>query len=230
MSWSFNGGVETYASFNTVDGLPQNGAPISIWSMARFSGTAGGLFLGREAGSTRIGDLVFGSQLFAAADGSAFTVPSNEWVVIGYDDNNAAAGTIRFHLCTDLAGTPTWQHADGGSGGDRSGVVDELRIGDFEAVHMGGHIAATCVASGRLGDAGFEALGTTSMASWVAASVIAYQMNVAVSSTALVNLKGTGADQSGLVGTPTLDNGQEPPNWTYYSPSAKKDYFLAFFP
>lgn len=224
MSWQFSNAADTAVVLDIGD-LPQNGSPISMWILVRRNGTADmGLIEGTEVGADRVGMLVFSDEIFCANSGPGLAgVTANEWVIIGYDDNNAGAGTVRYHLCTDLDGTPTWTHGDGPSAGDRSGVVDDLRIGHAFDLRSHGHIAAAAIADTRLGDAGFEALSLTSMGDWVGMAVAAWQFNVAVGSTAIVDLTGGGADQTSLVGTPVLDTGQEPPGWSYYTPSASPD-------
>jgi len=215
LSWLFPN-ADTYAEVGAVGALPQNGDPISVWWMIRPSiATDFGTYVGLEAGANRIGLLAVVSKYFTVNDGTGGPVPVvDEWQVIGYDDQGG--GTVRWHHCTDPTGT-TWAHSDGTAGGDRAGVVDVLRLGiGPDGFRMRGHIAAGCAAAGRLGDAGFEALGVTSMAAWVAAADLAWQFNVAVGSTALTDLTGGGANQTSLTGTPTLDTGQEPPGWTYY--------------
>lgn len=218
MSWSFPSGADTYASVG-VGALPQNGAAISVWWMIRPTNGDNGMFRGLEAAANRIGMLSFANQTFTANDGTGGpTLLLNQWQVIGFDD--VGGGTVRWHHCTDLTGTPTWAHSNGTAGGDRSGVIDDLRLGQGpDAFRMRGHIAAGAIANSRLGDAGFVALGVTSMATWRSAAVCAWQFNVAVSGTALIDLTGGTANQTSLTGTPTLDTGQEPPNWTYYAPA-----------
>jgi len=217
LSWSFPN-ADTYAVCD-VGALPQNGAPISVWWMIRPSVASDfGVFVGLDS-SSRIGILSVVSKYFTTSDGTGGPTPVvGEWQVIGYDDNNAGGGTVRWHHCTDLAGTPTWAHSDGTSGGDRSDVVTALRLGISDGgFRMRGHIAGGAITAGRLGDAGFEALGVTDMATWVAAADLAWQCNVAVGSTALTDLTGGTANQTSLTGTPTLDGAVEPPNWTYYA-------------
>lgn len=219
MSWSYLN-ADTYAAISSVGALPQNGAPISVWWMIRPAVSSDfGVYVGLESGSDRLGILSVIGKYFTTGDGAGGPTPVvSEWQIIGYDDNNGGGGTVRWHHCTDLDGTPTWAHSDGTAGGDRSGVVDVLRLGIAPGgFRMRGHIAAGAIAAGRLGDAGFEALGVTDMATWVAAADLAWQMNVSVGSTALADLTGGGADQTSLTGTPTLDNAEEPPNWTYFS-------------
>lgn len=220
MSWAFDGGADAYAVCSP-GAVPQSGTAISVWWMIRPTGSEIGVYVGLAGATNVIGLLAFANEVFTVndGDGGPSLIP-NEWQVIGYDDQSG--GTVRWHHCTDLDGTPTWAHSDGTAGGSRSGVVDALRLGigpDGNPFRMRGNIAAGAVANSRLGDAGFEALGVTDMATWVAAAVDAWQFNVAVGSTALVDLTEGGADQTSLVGTPTLDEVTEPPNWTYYDPS-----------
>ncbi len=221
MSWLFPD-ADTYAVVSP-GALPQNGAPISVWWLIRPTvASFFGVYLGLEGGSDRLGINSVVGLYFTAADGTGGPAPVlNEWQVIGYDDDNAGGGTVRWHICTNLSTTPTWSHSNGTSGGDRSGLVDALRIGTGPgAFRMRGNIAAGAITAGRLGDAGFEALGVTSMATWVAAADLAWQCNVTPTATSLVDLTGGTANQTSLVGTPTLDTGQEPPNWTYFDGAA----------
>lgn len=220
MSWEFSGAADTYAVCNP-GAVPQDGAPISVWWMIRPSAIDFfGVYTGLTGATNVVGLLVFSGETFTVNDGTGGpTLLDDEWQIIGYDDNNAAGGTVRWHHCTDLDGTPTWAHSDGATSGDRNGTVDTLRLGigpDGNPFRMKGHIAAGAIASGRLGDAGFEALGVTDMADWVAAADVAWQFNVAPGATSLTDLTGGTANQTSLTGTPTLDTVQEPPNWVYY--------------
>lgn len=220
MSWSFPNS-DTYAECG-VGALPQNGSPLSVcWLIRPSVGDFLGVYLGIDPGD-RIGlNAVVGSY-FTSSDGTGGPSPvAGAWQIIGYDDDNSHGGTVRWHLC-NLDGTRTWAHRDGTSGGNRSGVVTALRLGIGPGgFRMRGNVAAGFLAAGRLGDAGFEALSLVDMADWVSKADLAWQCNVPVGATALVDLTGGGADQTSLVGTPTLDTGVEPPGWSYFTGSTE---------
>ena len=220
MSWSYpNDGFDHYA-ITGIGAAPVAGAPVTVLMMVKPTSADNGFMVASASGTDCYGILATsGGKLFAVNDfsGGGPTLVLNEWQIIGFDDNNAGSGTLRWHHCTGLATTPSWAHQDGPSSGNRSGTPTTFRLGlGAAAFRMRGLIAAAIVVAGRLGDAGVEALGVTTMAAWVAAADAAWQMNVAVGATALEDLTGGTADQSSLVGSPTL-SGDDPPNWTYFT-------------
>lgn len=176
--------------------------------------TSTDLVFGRNGTADVWGLFLDASKIFATNDfGAGLSGPSdkNIWYALAFTKASGTA-TYRYHLAP-VGGS--WTHADSGSSNDGSGVTNVL----FGAGPVKGtakfDIAAAATYGTALNDAGVEALGTSSMATWLGASPsAAWQFNQASTATAVTDLTGGGADQTAVSGTSVA---ADPAGWTYYS-------------
>jgi len=170
-------------------------------------------FISGLAGTSPIsGTFVSGGNIFSANDfGSGLAGPSdkNTWYVIGatkVSGNNTYQYTI-----APVGGS--WTQATSGSSVDGSGV-DSIVFG--KGVIGGGKfdIAAAAQWATPLSIAAIQALGTTSMDSWLAGSPsAAWQFNQTSTATNVNDLVGS-ANQTALSGTSVV---ADPVGWTYHT-------------
>jgi hypothetical protein len=231
MSWFFANDSNNRQYLMSMGNAPVNGANGTILSVVYPTISASGIYRGELSNNSPVyGLLADSGKWYNENDFGAGgpTVDQNTWVVIGAT-KPAGSSTVRWHKATGLGGVVTWSHTNGDIVGDGSGPATQIRLfGVGTNNRMVGNIAAVAVYDSALTDLQVEALGTKSMANWLAgAPKAAYQFNVNPALT-LIDLTGGGANQTNIPFTlPTLDTSNEPPGWAYYS-RAQSSGFLGF--
>lgn len=152
--------------------------------------------------------------IFADSDfGSGLAGPSNKdtWYAIAY---TKVSGNQAYHYHIAPVGG-AWTHGTSGNAANGSGATNVLfGQGPTKGAALF-DIAAAATFSTAMSDAAVEALGTTSMATWMAATpTAAWQFNQASTATAVTDLTGGGANQTAISGTTVV---ADPAGWTYYS-------------
>ena len=161
------------------------------------------------------GTFLSGGKIFSANDfGSGLAGPTdkNQWYVIGA--TKTSGNTAYSYTMAPVGGS--WTQGTSGSSADGSGV-DSIVFG--KGVIGGGKfdIAAAAQWATPLTISAIQALGTTSMAAWLAGSPsAAWQFNQASTGTSVTDLTGGGANQTALSGTSVV---ADPAGWTYYTPT-----------
>jgi hypothetical protein len=151
-------------------------------------------------------------KLFANNDfGAGATGPTDKtvWYVLAA---TKATGTVAYRYHKAAIGG-AWTHTASGTSNDGSGATNILfGKGSIKATAIF-EIAAAAFFTAALSDAAIEALGTSSMASWLAAGPAgAWQFNQASVATAVTDLTGHGANQTAISGTTVV---ADPAGWTY---------------
>lgn len=153
-------------------------------------------------------------KIFSNADfGAGGTGPTdkNTWYAMAFSKATGSVA-VRYHLAA-LGGS--WVHTASGTVADGTAGITSIVFGKgpIKAVAKF-EIAAAAVFTGGLADLAIEALGTTSMDTWLAASpVAAWQFNQAATTTAVADLVGS-ANQTALTGTTVTT---DPVGWTYHA-------------
>jgi hypothetical protein len=156
---------------------------------------------------------ITGGKVFSNNDfGSGLAGPTDKtvWYVVAA---TKTSGTVAYtYLIAPLGGA--WTTGTSGTSNDGSGV-NNLVFGKGLLGAAKFEIAACAMWSTPLSSAAIQALGTTNMNTWMAASPnAAWQFNQASTATAVVDLTGHGADQTAISGTSVVT---DPVGWTYYS-------------
>lgn len=172
-------------------------------------------------GTTAVASLFLdGGKIFANNDfgaGANGPTDKNGWYAIAVTKASGSAA-FRYHIAP-LGGS--WVHTGSGTTSDGTGATNILfgkgpikGAGNFD-------IAAAAMYSAALSDGQIEALGTTSMNGWMAASpVTAWQFNQASTATAVTDLTSGGANQTAISGTAVV---ADPVGWSYASSGWTKD-------
>lgn len=219
MSWLFpDDGIDRFITMAS-GAAPVDGGPITIVFMIKPIGNNGGIIQGIRTGSPVYSQLWVNGppiQYFGEGDFTGGTnIDLNNWQVVAYSKANGSAA-LRWHLATNLAGVPSWVHNTGGTIGDGTGPIDSITLG-LSHFRMAGFMAAGAVFGTALADLAVEALGTTSMATWMAATPLAAWQFNQDPTIDVQDLTGGGANQTAHAATrPTL-SADNPPNWTYFS-------------
>lgn len=210
MSRAFNG-VSDFITFSVgaAANLP-TAALTAAFLWKPNSSHRGGLFDGRDAGTTRqIGVNPFdnaGGNVFFAVNGStsqSYSAYIGAWAILGFTKPAGAAQTVRAHLYR--FDTLAWSHTDLGAVSANAAIAS-IFVGSFDpGQFLNGNLGAIGLWTGTaLSDANFEA-GTgfqTSLANWfnLTPSVL-WRFNQASVATPVTDLMGSGADQVAIVGT-----------------------------
>lgn len=129
-----------------------------------------------------------------------------------------AAGTVtpRFHRYR--YDTTTWSHGNGGGNvQDFATTIDAMYVGTRPGSSETGDfwVAAVGGVNANLSDSDIQTGGyIASILPWKNNLGFAWKFDLAVA-TAVVDLTGNGADQFALIGTTTLDAGEDPPGFSY---------------
>jgi hypothetical protein len=216
MAWSWAAdGFDHYFTLS-AGASPPDGGPITIVCLLRPTSNFVGPIRGLAGGSASYSIHSDSGKWFTDNDFSAgFGFALNSYQVVALS-KAAGSAAVRWHQTTESGGTyGAWSHANGPTIGDGSNPVDAITIG-LSYQRMAGQIAAIALWTSALSDGAVEALGTSAMATWLAAGPsAAWQFNAAPA-LGITDLTGGGANSTSLTGTaPTLDTTNEPPGWTY---------------
>lgn len=157
-----------------------------------------------------IEDNASGNQLeLATASASRFStftvVNADGWVLVA---GGKATGTTtpRFHKY--VYSTNAWTHENGGGTlANASGTVNNVRFGEWEGVDdFGGDIAAVAMWKRNLSDAEVETLPHSVMAWHATAPTAFWLFDQSLTTQAVIDLTGGGANQSSLTGTTVSTN------------------------
>jgi hypothetical protein len=224
MSLSFPGDGFEHSLSGPRGGAPANAGNFTVSLLIRCTGSTIGVIEGLASGSrnwTVHSDTGkwYTTNDFTAGFGST---NNNNWLHIGWSKASGSAA-VRWHQAVHN-GTSwgAYTHGNGATEGDGS-TIDTITLG-LAFQRMAANFAACALYGSALSDGAFEALGTSSMATWMAAAPGAAWQGNASAVSGILDLTGGGADLTTLVGTaPTLDTVNEPPGWTYYSPASTID-------
>lgn len=154
------------------------------------------------------------SKIFSNQDfGGGATAPSdkNTWYAMAFTKASGSAA-VRYHLAA-VGGAYT--HTASGTVADGTAGITSFIFGKGPikgAAKM--DIAAAAVWTSALSDSAIDALGTTSMDTWLAASPVgAWQFNQASTGTNVNDLVGS-ANQTALTGTSVTT---DPAGWSYHA-------------
>lgn len=180
----------------------------------------GGLLDGRDGGATRRigvnpfdnGDVFFAVNGFTSTGYAAY---ANQWAVLAFTKPAGAGQTVRSHLYR--FDTLAWTHTNLGTI-SASSAITQILVGSFDPTQfLNANLAAIGMWSGTaLADASFEA-GTgfqASLANWFATTPsVLWRFNQASVATAVTDIMGSGADQTGITGTTV--SAEDPPGFNY---------------
>lgn len=222
MSWAFaNDGFDHYWNL-AIGAVPSGNVALTwvglIYPTNGFCGPMRAL----KAGSGSWSAHADSSKWYTDNDfSSGFTFSLNNWQMLALTIPAGGAGTTRWHGNFVSGGSyGGWSHANGPTISAGAAPIDTLTFG-LSYARMAGNIAAMAVYDSALTDTDVVNLGTSSGNTWMTAGPKAYWQCNSSPASGVVDQTGNGANSTSLTGTaPTLDTGNEPPGWSYYTASS----------